>query len=339
MKHLRVLALMHPELVPPDSTDGVDERDAFVWKTEYDVVSTLRRCGHDVRPLGVQDELLPIRDAVAEWQPHVVFNLLEEFHGNVLYDHNVVSLLELLRVPYTGCNPRGLVISRSKALSKKLLAYHRIRIPQFAVFPVGHKVRRPKHLGFPLFVKSNTEHASLGIAQASRVEDDEALAERVAFVHRRVGTDAIAEEFIPGREIYVGVLGNERLTALPVWELFFRNAPADAPLIATARAKHDPEYQQKLGIDSGPAEELPPQVTATIARTAKRIYRLLELSGYARIDFRLTPDGALYFLDANPNPEIAEREEFASAAKHGGIAYEDLLERILREGMRAGSGE
>lgn len=335
MRALRILTLMHPELVPPDSLDGVDEREAFVWKTEYDVVSTLRRRGHDVRALGVQDELLPIRDAVAEWKPHLVFNLLEEFHGNVLYDHNVVSLLELLRVPYTGCNPRGLVISRSKALSKKLLAYHRIRVPQFAVFPLRHKARRPKNLRFPLFVKSNTEHASLGIAQASRVEDDDALAERVAFVHRRVGTDAIAEEFIAGREIYVGVLGNERLTTLPAWELFFRNAPADAPLIATARAKHDPEYQAKLGIDSGPAEDLSPQVRATIARTARRIYRVLELTGYARIDFRFTSEGALYFLDANPNPELAEREELASAARHAGIAYDALLERILRLALRA----
>jgi D-alanine-D-alanine ligase len=313
----------------------VDPKQAFDGKTEYDVVSTLRRAGHEVRPLGVQDELLPIRDAVTEWKPHIVFNLLEEFHGKVLYDHNVVSLLELLRVPYTGCNPRGLVISRSKALAKKLLVYHRIRVPHFHVFPRGRKARRPRDLRFPLFVKSLTEHASYGIAQASLVENDEALIERVAFVHRRVGTDAIAEEFIPGRELYVGVLGNDRLTALTTWELVFRNAPADAPLIATAKAKHDPEYQERHGIDSCPAENLPPDVAATIGHIAKRIYRLLELSGYARIDFRLSPDGKVYFLDANPNPEIAEREEFASAAKHIGISYPELLERILRIGLRA----
>ena len=339
MKSLRILALAHPDLIPPDNMAELSEEEAYVWKTEYDVSTTLKANGHEVRMLGVQTELAPIRDAVEDWKPDIVFNMLEEFHGESLYAQNVVALLELLRVPYTGCNPRGLVISRSKALSKKLLAYHRIRIPQFAVFPLRHKARRPKHLHFPLFVKSNTEHASLGIAQASRVEDDEALAERVAFVHRRVGTDAIAEEFIAGREIYVGVLGNERLTTLPVWELFFRNAPADAPLIATARAKHDPEYQAKLGIDSGPAEDLAPQVRATIARTARRIYRLLELTGYARIDFRLTSEGALYFLDANPNPELAEREELASAARHAGIAYDALLERILRLGLSAGHAD
>jgi D-alanine-D-alanine ligase len=335
MKPCRVLALMHPEFVPPESLDGVDAKQAFEYKTEFGVVSTLKAAGHDVRALGVQDELLPIRDAVAEWKPHVVFNLLEEFHGNVLYDHNVVSLLELLRVPYTGCNPRGLVISRSKALSKKLLVYHRIRVPQFHVFPLGRRVRRPRALRLPLFVKSLTEHASYGIAQASLVETDEALAERVAFVHRRVRTDAIAEEFIPGRELYVGVLGNDRLTALTTWELVFRNAPADTPLIATAKVKHDLEYQQRHGIDSCPAENLPPDIAATIGHTAKRIYRLLELSGYARIDFRLSPDGVLYFLDANPNPEIAEREEFASAALHAGISYPELLERILRIGLSA----
>ena len=153
MRKLRVLALMHPELVPPEDAAEKGESERFSWKTEWDVCRTLREIGHEVRALGVQDELVPIRDAVEEFKPHVVFNLLEEFHGNVLFDHNVVSLLELLRVPYTGCNPRGMMISREKALSKKLLIYHRIRVPAFHVFPFGRKVRRPKPLELPLFIK------------------------------------------------------------------------------------------------------------------------------------------------------------------------------------------
>ena len=337
MKKLRVLALMHPEFVPPDTLDGVSEKEAFNFKTEWDVVSCLREIGHDVRKLGVQDELLPIRDAVEEWKPHVVFNLLEEFHGNVLFDHNVVSLLELLRVPYTGCNPRGMIISRGKALAKQLLIYHRIRVPAFAVFPLNRRVKRPRHLQFPLFVKSLTSHASLGISQASLVDDDEELIERVAFVHRRIGTDAIAEQFIEGRELYVGVIGNDRLTALPTRELVFEKAPPDAPLIATARAKHDLEYQERHGIDQRAADDLPPEIAATIARLSKRIYRILELTGYARLDFRLDPQGQLWFLEANPNPEIAEREEFASAAKAAGLSYRDLLQRIINLGMRGAS--
>src|SRR5688500_7153444 len=304
MKRLRVLALMHPELVPPEDAAERDEKERFEWKTEWDVCRTLREIGHDVRALGVQDELLPIRDAVQDFVPHVVFNLLEEFHGNVLFDHNVVSLLELLRVPYTGCNPRGMIISREKSLSKKLLIYHRIRVPAFHVFPTGRKVRRPKQLAFPLFVKSLTDHASLGISQASLVKDDAELAERVAFVHRRLGSDAIAEQFIEGREIYVGVLGNDRLTAFPPRELVFDNARDGAPLIATARAKHDLEYQKRHGIDQRAAKDLPEGVAAGLEHLAKRIYRTLELTGYARLEFPLRPAGALTLTRAHPNPQI-----------------------------------
>jgi len=143
-RQYRVLALMHPSLVPPDSLEGHSEKAIHQWKTEFDVVATLRGLGHDVRALGVQYELQPIREAVETWRPDVVFNMLEEFHGETTFDQNVASYLELLRVPYTGCNPRGLIIARGKALSKKLLAYHRIRVPAFAVFPRARKVRRPK---------------------------------------------------------------------------------------------------------------------------------------------------------------------------------------------------
>lgn len=333
MKRLRVLALMHPQLVPPDSLEGQSEKDVNSWKTEYDVVQTLRALGHEVRALGVQYELFPLRDAVEQWQPHIVFNLLEEFHGEVLFDQNVVSYLELLKVPYTGCNPRGMIISRGKALSKKLLAYHRIRVPDFHVFPVGRKVRRPGWLRYPLIVKSLIEHASVGIAQASVVDSDEKLAERVRFVHERIGTDAIAEQFIEGREIYVSVMGNERLAAFPAWELVARNLPENAPLIATAKVKHDIEYQQRHGIDIGPAD-LTPEQAARLTHISKRIYKTLELSGYARIDFRLDAGGLFYFLEANPNPEIAQREEFASAARAAGIEYPELLQRFINLGLR-----
>jgi D-alanine-D-alanine ligase len=286
-----------------------------------------------VHPLGVQYELAPVRDAVESLKPHVVFNLLEEFHGEVVFDHNVVSYLELLRIPYTGCNPRGMILSRGKALSKKLCAYHRIRVPEFAVFPMGRKVRRPTHLSYPLIVKSLIEHASVGIARASVVDSDEKLAERVRFVHERISTDAIAEQFIDGREVYVSVMGNERLVAFPPFELVAEKRPADEPLIATARAKHDIDYQERHGIDIRPAE-LGADLEAEAAHVSKRIYRILELTGYARLDFRLDARGDLYFLEANPNPEIAEREEFASSAHHAGVAYPELLERILRLGLR-----
>ncbi|HEV8363786.1 MAG TPA: hypothetical protein VGQ52_09715 [Gemmatimonadaceae bacterium] len=335
MKKLRVLVLMHPDLVPPEDAAKLSEEERFAFKTEWDVMRTLRKLGHETQPLGVQTEFQPIRDAVDAFKPDVVFNLLEEFHGNVLFDQNVVSLLELLRVPYTGCNPRGMVISREKSLAKKLLLYHRIRLPAFHVFPVGHRVKRPRALAFPLIVKSLTEHASLGISKASLVNSDEELAERVALVHRRVETHALAEQFIAGREIYVGVLGNDRLTALPARELVFKNAAPDEPLIATERAKHNLEYQKKHGIDQQAADDLPPNVATSIGHLSKRIYRILGLTGYARLDYRMASDGQLWFLEANPNPEIAQAEEFASAAKQAGMEYPDLLQRITNLGLKS----
>jgi D-alanine-D-alanine ligase len=333
MKPLRVLVLMDPDLIPPDSAEGCTEQEINKWKTEYDVVTTLRKVGHDVRPLGVYDELKLIRDEIENWKPHVVFILLEQFHGEVIYDQNVASYLELMRIPYTGCKPRGLVLARGKDLSKTLVHYHRIPVPAFAVFPMRRKARRPARLPLPLIVKSVSEDSSLGISQASVVDSDEKLAERVAFIHDRIGTAAIAEQYIEGRELYVGVLGNNRLRVLPVWELEFGNMAEGAWCIATEKVKHDPDYQERRGILHGPAKDLSPEICSRVQRTAKRIYRTLELDGYARIDFRLSKEGTLYFLEANPNPEIAESQEFATAARHDGLAYADLLQRIVALGI------
>jgi D-alanine-D-alanine ligase len=324
--------------MPPASLKGYSKQEVNVWKTEYDVVTTLRASGHDVRPLGVQDELRPIRTEIENWKPHVVFNLLEEFHGETAFDQNVASYLELLRVPYTGCRPRGLMLARGKDLSKILLAYHRIPVPVFAVFPMRRKIRRPARLEFPLIVKSLSEDASLGIAQASVVYNDKALEERVSLVHELIGTDAIAEQYIEGRELYVGVIGNTRLRVLPVWELQFGKMVPGAIHIATERVKHDPSYQERRGILQGPAEGLSPEVTSRIQRLVKRICCILELDGYARIDFRLTEEGVPYFLEANPNPEIAEREEFSQAAQADGMEYSELLNKILGLAIRRAAG-
>ncbi|MGB6534987.1 MAG: ATP-grasp domain-containing protein [Xanthobacteraceae bacterium] len=333
MKKLRVLVLVHPELVPPQSSRGYSEQEINEWKTEYDVVHTLRRAGHDVRPLGVHDELKPIRDEIENCKPDVVLTLLEQFRGEAIYDQNVASFLELMHVPYTGCNPRGLMLARGKDLSKTLVHYHRIPVPAFAVFPMRRKVSRPARLALPLIVKSLSEDGSYGISQASVVDSDAKLAERVGFIHERIGTPAIAEQYIEGREIYVGVIGNERLRVLPLWELEFGNMAQGDWLIATEKAKHDPDYQERRGILHGPAKNLAPDLVARVQRIAKRIYRTLELDGYARIDFRLAADGTPYFLEANPNPEIAESQEFAAAARHDGIEYRDLLHRILALGL------
>ena len=331
-RKLRVIALVREDLIPPESLDGVENKESEEWRTEYDVVTTLRGMGHEVRPVGVGSELGPILEAVKEYKPHVTFNLLEEFDGYPLFDQHVVSYLELNKQKYTGCNPRGLTLTHDKALAKKILAYHRIHSPRFAVFPVNRKVQRPNRLRFPLFVKSLSDEGSVGIAQASIVRDDEKLKERVNFIHRQNETPAIAEEYIEGREIYVGVIGNERLQAYTPWELIMPNLPGGAANIATGKVKWDVEYQKKVGLVTQPAV-IEEDAKQEFERLSKRIYRILGLSGYARVDYRLTQGGRIYVLEVNPNPQIAHEEDFADSAEHCGLTYEALLQKIVTLGM------
>jgi D-alanine-D-alanine ligase len=334
MNRLRVLVLVREGLVPPDSLDGKSDKEIAEWRCEYDVVHALNEMGHEVRPIGVYNDLSPVKQAIDEWKPNVAFMLLEEFHGVTLYDQAVVSYLELMLQPYTGCNPLGMMISRNKALAKKIMLYHRIPTPHFQLVPVGRKVHSSKKLQFPLLVKSAGEDASHGISQASVVRDDEALAERIRFVHESVGSDALVEEYIEGRELYVGVIGNRRLQTLPVWEMDFRNMPEEQARIATARIKWNEAYREKYGIDTRAATDLPNGLDGRIAHLCKRVYRELSMSGYARIDLRLTEDGRLYVLEANANPNLACEEDFAASAKAAKVSYEDILKRIINLGLQ-----
>jgi D-alanine-D-alanine ligase len=324
--------LVHSTLLPPDSLEGVSEKQIEEWRTEYDVISHLRSAGHEVLPLGISDSLSELRRAILDWKPDIAFNLLEEFDGIVTYDQHVVAFLELMRQPYTGCNPRGMLLSRDKVLSKQLLSYHRVPTPQFLVFPLGKKVRVPRRLRFPLFVKSSTDDASLGIAHASVVADERQLAERIAFIHEQIRSDALVEEYIEGREIYVGVIGNDRLKVLPVWEMRFGSLPEGLPAIATRKVKWDRRYQQKYGITTAAAADLPMGIVARLEQFSKRIFRALHLTGYARMDFRLRDDGTLFVLEANANPNLSEAEDFAQSAGTAGLDFDALLHRIMQLG-------
>ena len=334
MKRLRVLVLTHEDLIPPDDFAELDEAYAQQFQKEHDVAEALRALGHHVQFLGVSGELEPIRQHIDGWEPDVVFNLLMEFQNVAVYQAYIGSYLTLLRVPEAGCNPRGLLLARDKALAKRILRYHRIPTPAFRVYPVGAAVRPRAGLRFPQIVKSLEEEASLGIAQASVVADFDRLAERVAFVHRRLGTDALVEEYIPGRELTVGVLGNHRLRTFPVWEMFFRRLPEGSEPIATARVKWDPEYQRRIGIETGPARDLASDTAARAARLSRRVFRALGLSGYARIDLRLSETGRLYVLEANPNPDLRREEDFAASAAAAGVSYPSLVQRIVNLGLR-----
>ena len=333
MKPQRVLALVHKGLEPPEEKTDKATTVAAEWRMEYDVVQTLRTLGHELCVIGVHDDLTPIRSSMDDFKPSITFNLMEAFDDVVVFDQNVVSYLELLKVPYTGCNPRGLTLSRDKALAKKLMAYHRIPVPDFLVVPLGRKPRLPKRLQFPLIVKSLTYESSTGISQASVVDNDEQLNKRVQFIHDTIMTPAIVEQFIDGRELYVGVMGNDRLQVFPVWEMSFAKMPENSRRIATERVKWSVKYQKKHGIDTAEAG-LAPDMTAKVQHLAKRVYRALDLSGYARVDLRMANDGQLFVIEANPNPQLAQGEDFAESAKRAGVSYAKLIERIVGLGLQ-----
>ncbi|HUU13769.1 MAG TPA: D-alanine--D-alanine ligase [Terriglobia bacterium] len=334
---LRVLLLTHQDFKMPEDIAKLEPKQIADWKTEYEIVTALEKLGHETHILADVSEMKVLREAVMSWKPDIVFNQLEEFLGENIYVPYVLGYFELIRQPFTGCNPASLVLTDSKPMTKKILAYHRIPVPHFVNFPRGRNIKRPARLGFPLIVKSAAEHSSLGIAQASVVTSDEKLKERVEFIHENLQTDAMAEEYIDGREFYVGVLGNNRLVTFPVWEMHFGNLPEGTPRIATAKIKWDLDYQKKVGIKTELAQNLPNGVAGRMAQLCKRVYRMLGLNGYARMDFRLTEDGRIYLMEPNPNPDLGREEDFAKSAQVAGIEYEDLIQRVLNLGLRSQS--
>lgn len=332
MKSLNVLVVTHEDFLPPADASRLTQNGA-VWQTEFSLLEALKSLGHRANILGLRGELQVLRSALEEFRPDIVFNLMEEFDGVSIYDQNIVAYLELKKIPYTGCNPRGLVLARDKGLSKKILHYHRIPIPQFLVFPKNQKIKKRIKLKFPLIVKSLIEEASLGISQASVVYDQPCLEERVAFIHNKICTDALVEEYIEGRELYVGALGNSRVRVFPVWELNLEKMPEKVPRIATRRVKWDVSYQQKHSISSGPARDISQATQKKIETMVRRIYRHLGLSGYARIDFRMDKLGQVYVLEANPNPDLALVDAFSESASSAGLSYDELIGKIVKLGL------
>jgi D-alanine-D-alanine ligase len=308
------------------------------WKTEANVMAALGTLGYTAEHLAIYDDVDLLRQKLETFAPDVLFNLVEQFKNNPGFDQNIVSFFEMQGLPFTGCGSTGLTLCKHKGISKKILHYHGIHVPNFVVIPRGQRIGRPKQLKFPILVKPVKEEASYGISRASFVETDELFRERVAFIHEKYNSDVIAEEYIDGRELYVSLLGNVKLTVFPIRELVFREVPPNEPKIATYKAKWDDEYRKRWGLKNQCAEALDPALVAHIGETCKRIYRLLTIDGYARIDLRLTADNKIYFIEANPNPHLAEDEDFALSANKAGLAYPQLIDRIVRQGMKTVRG-
>jgi D-alanine-D-alanine ligase len=323
----RILLLVHPDLIPPQDQESPD-RYKSPWITEYDVYSQLKSDQFDIEFHGLYNDLDSLQDKLKEYNPHIVFNLLEEFNGDPKSDYKIVSLLEMLNIKYTGCNSKGLLIARDKALSKKVLKHHKIATPNFLTFPKNKKKKIPKNLTYPLIVKCLYEEGSFGLAQASIVNSLEKLKERLAYIHTNLDKDAIIEEFIEGKEFYVGVIGNKKLKTLPIWELQFENVDDPEKEIYSSRAKWNEKYRKRKGIKSAKAQ-IDKMLSEKIMKTCKKTYQVLNLSGYARIDLRVTKEGRVFVIEANPNPNIAIDEEFTLSAMELGYTYSDLLKEIM----------
>lgn len=332
-KKLKILALFDaiaPTTIDQDLSKELQTPD---WQTEANVLAALAELGHTVEHLAIFDDLNLLRQKLDAFQPDLIFNLADQFKNNRAFDQNIVSFLELHGVPFTGCGSTGLTLCKHKAISKKILGYHRIHVPGFTVIARGKRISRPARLKFPILVKPLKEEASYGISQASFVETDEQFKERVQFIHTSHDCDVIAEEYIAGRELYVSILGNHRLDVFPIRELVFKEVPPDEPKIATYRAKWDEEYRKRWGLAYQFAEAIDPALERAIRQTCKRIYHLLTIDGYGRVDLRVTPANEIYFIEANPNPHLAADEDFAQSALKAGLAYPQLIERIIRTGL------
>jgi D-alanine-D-alanine ligase len=322
---------LHPEWGDEDYRREMEAGE--VEEAEYDVGRALRKRGHAVRMLGIRDDIRALVDQLAEFQPELVFNCCESFRNGSRHEYAVAAVIEMHGYRHTGSSPTGLLVARNKSMSKKILAFHGIRVPDFAVFPPGAEFVRPSALRSPLIVKPLLEDGSVGIAQASVVVDDESLIERARFIHEQFHQAAIAEELIDGRELYAGLVGNDELEMLPVLELHFGKLPSAEQRIATYKMKWDEEYRERHKIRNDFARGLSEDIQTKIRQVCETAFHALGLQDYGRIDLRLTHDAEVYVLEVNPNPFIAAEHELAMSAEKAGMKYEDFIQRIVDEAL------
>lgn len=303
-------------------------------KTEHDIYKALCKLGHEVALLPVMDKVGFLFKEILQFQPDIVFNQVEQFNGQAFQERNFVAFLEMMGVAYTGTNVSGIILSKNKSIAKKILCHHKILTPDFLVIHKNFsEFSEMTHtLTFPLIVKPLNEDASYGISQHSIVQDDYALKKRVDYILDVMKQEVLVEEYIIGREIYSSLLGNNAITCFPPREMIFKNSIAEDHKIATFQAKWNDSYRKKWGIENI-FPKFPPRLEEKIQEESLRIYNALGLEGYARLDLRLTPEGDIFFIEANPNPHLARDEDFALSAKKSGMDYETLIQKILELGL------
>jgi D-alanine-D-alanine ligase len=289
----------------------------------------LRAGGHEPTILGIHSDVEKLVSNLRASSPDLVFNLMEMFGENILGDVGVTGLLELLGFPYTGCGPGEAYLQQDKGLAKKLLAFDQIRYPDFAVFSADSTLETGGKLRLPLFVKPLRADASIGIDGKSLVHTATDLMKRVVQIHEELHDSALAEEYIEGREFYVGVLGNQDPIALPPIELDFSRLEPNKPRIADSKAKWEkgsPEYEGTRSV----LADVSPELLAGLQKTALAAYRALRVRDYGRVDFRVTDTGEIYVIEVNASCYLERKSEFATAARAAEIEYNGLIERIVQ---------
>lgn len=292
----------------------------------------LRESDHETRRLVVDDKVEPLVSALTKDKPDLVFNIAESFGGKSALESNVAALLNLLQLRYTGSSPAGLILAGDKTLTKKVLSFHSILTARFATVFRGN-VDWAGDIEFPLILKPPQEDASLGITQKSIVHDVKELLETISSLQTEFQSPVLAEEFIDGREFYVGVLGNSNVQPFPLIELDFSKFPKGLPKIASWSAKWGEDGEGKgaefAGTESIFPTDVPEELEARIQKVAVDAFQALRLRDYARVDLRVTSAEKIYVIEVNPNCYLEEKSEFATAAKKSGIEYPALINRIV----------
>jgi D-alanine-D-alanine ligase len=302
------------------------------------ITTALGVIGHDATRIPVADDIAPIITSLRKEQPDLVFNLTESFDGVSSLDSNLAALLNLLGLHYTGSSPSGLMLAGDKSLTKKVLGFHKIQSPQFATLYRG-ALDHAGDLHFPVIVKPPQEDASIGITGSSVVHDLKGLFDRIDSLQTEFQSPVLVEEYVDGREFYVGVIGNSSPQALPVMELEFKGFPVGAPKIASWEAKWGADgtgtesEAAKSAEFAGTTSVFPTDVSEELMErmqlTAVNAFEALRLRDYARIDLRVTAAGEIFVIEVNPNCYLERGAEFARAAEKDGLQYHALIDRIV----------
>ena len=304
------------------------EKDREVDPVVPQVAAALRKRKHNVSIFPIHGDVKKLVSGLARRKPDLVFNLVEMFGDNVAGDAPVAGVLDLLGYRYTGSGPGELYLSGDKVLSKRLLAFDGILYPKFAVFSQDKDFHTGGNLRMPMFVKPATMDASIGIGKKSLVRDSTEMMQRVLNIHKEVGDAALAEEYIEGREFYVGILGNGDAQALPPIEADFSGLPDGAPRVYDRKAKWEPDSKEYAGMKTVLAD-IPDELRARLQRVSLDAYRALRVKDYGRVDLRVADTGDIYVLEVNASCYLEKSDEFATAAKAAGIEYVDLVNRIV----------